>query len=52
VTVCSDCIINDLGACGTKAAQNLGDPCNPYQDGIVDCCDTAGGGLICPAPAT
>jgi hypothetical protein len=53
VTVCTDCIIRSVGACSpaTATPMNLGDPCNPFQDGIVDCC-TSGTSLVCPASPT
>jgi hypothetical protein len=47
VTVCSDCIVRDLGACPMNPT-NVGNPCNPLQDGTVDCCESASG-LVCPA---
>lgn len=47
VTICSDCVVRDLGACPANPT-NLGNPCNPLQDGTVDCCESAGG-LVCPA---
>ena len=50
VTVCTNCIINNLGTCATAAtATNKGNPCNPFQDGVVDCC-TDTNGLRCPGP--
>jgi hypothetical protein len=41
----------DLGTCvGLTSTVNLGNPCNPFQDGIVDCCEDAiTKDLICPA---
>ncbi len=49
VTVCTDCVVNDVGSCATfTGTPRTGNPCNPFQDGIVDCCDGAGG-LVCPA---
>ena len=50
VTVCNDCIVNNVGACPSAAEVRTGNPCNPFQDGVVDCC-TTGDSLICPAPA-
>ncbi len=52
VTVCSDCVVNVLpAACpATVALVNPGNPCNPYQDGTVDCCKDSTGKLMCPAP--
>lgn len=47
VSVCSDCVVRDIGACPVTAT-NKGNPCNVYQDGIVDCCESANG-LLCPA---
>jgi hypothetical protein len=51
VTVCTGCLVRDVGACsglpeGFIAAQ--GGACNPAQDAIVDCCE-ASGSRICPA---
>jgi hypothetical protein len=50
VTICNDCVVNELGACplpmGT-ALTNTGNVCNPYQDGIVDCC-RMGADVVCP----
>lgn len=52
VTVCSDCVINDLGPCaGVVGTVRTGDACNVFQDGIVDCCEDAVGTLVCPAAA-
>jgi hypothetical protein len=51
ITVCTNCIAIDRGPCGTaQPPQNKGDPCNVFQDGAVDCCETTGGGLLCPGP--
>jgi len=48
ISVCTDCVINYIGDCpATPAAK--GNPCNVFQDGVVDCCSSADGGLICPA---
>jgi len=51
VTICNDCIVNELGACplpmGTVLT-NTGNACNPYQDGNVDCC-RMGADVVCPA---
>ena len=47
ISVCSNCIIHDIGAC-PAAATNKGNPCNVFQDGVVDCCESANG-LLCPA---
>ncbi len=50
VTVCNDCVLNTIGACPSMAElANTGNPCNPFQDGVVDCC-MSGANLVCPAP--
>jgi len=49
VTVCNDCIINNLGACPVTGTIRIGDPCNFYQDSPVDCCTETSGALTCPA---
>lgn len=48
VTVCTDCIVNNIGECPSPDTVRTGNPCNPFQDGIVDCC-TQANGLLCPA---
>ena len=48
VTICNDCVLQNLGMCGAVTAKNLGNPCNIFQDGLVDCCQGANG-LVCPA---
>ena len=47
ITVCSDCVVNVMGACPMTATGRQGNACNPYQDGVVDCCTTADG-ITCP----
>jgi hypothetical protein len=48
VTVCNDCVVRSDGACPlTITTPSLGNPCNVFQDGVVDCC-TGSGGLMCP----
>ncbi len=57
VTVCNDCIVsrvlvNNVPAqcpLPMTAAPRAGNACNPFQDGLVDCCET-NGQLVCPAP--
>ncbi len=51
VTVCDDCVANNLGTCPLPMGTDVrtGNACNPFQDGIVDCCTDADGGLVCPA---
>lgn len=47
--ICVGCLVANVQACPfTGAPANPGNPCNPAQDDIVDCC-TENGGLICPA---
>lgn len=50
VTLCNDCVVNVIGACPVAGdvEPRAGNPCNPYQDGVVDCC-TSGEDVICPA---
>ena len=51
VSLVSGLAVN-LGACplplGTILA-STGNPCNPFQDSQVDCCDAGSGNLVCPA---
>jgi hypothetical protein len=50
VTVCKNCVVNNLGSCPLMdVTPRPGNPCNPAQDGVVDCC-TSTEGLVCPAP--
>lgn len=61
VTVCSagaPCVVSYVGSdascTGLTASVNLGNPCNPFQDGAVDCCFSTtgmGSALTCPAVA-
>jgi hypothetical protein len=49
VTICNDCVIVNNGACPMNVtAPRTGNACNPYQDGVVDCCVDASSNLICP----
>ncbi|HWO24453.1 MAG TPA: hypothetical protein VNO30_37165 [Kofleriaceae bacterium] len=51
VAVCSDCVVNVVGTCADTPQSfdpRPGNPCNPYQDGTLDCC-TGPTGLVCPA---
>jgi hypothetical protein len=48
ITVCNNCVVNDLGACPVMGTIRKGNACNPFQDGPVDCCE-GGAGLVCPA---
>lgn len=51
VTICNDCVVNNLGTCTMGiTASNKGNPCNVFQDGVVDCCtDGTTGAIRCPA---
>lgn len=50
VTVCTNCVVNNLGPCSmVTGTVRLGNPCNVFQDGIVDCCMNTSGVLVCPA---
>lgn len=51
VTVCNDCVTNVIGTCPLPAGSVVGgtpNPCNPYQDGTIDCC-AMGNDVVCPA---
>ncbi|HTR56102.1 MAG TPA: hypothetical protein VMJ10_35740 [Kofleriaceae bacterium] len=57
VTICNDCVVSLDGVAPsyfcplTITTIRTGDPCNPYQDGAVDCCvDMASNMLECPGP--
>ncbi len=46
------CVIASVAAtCGGTAEPRIGNPCNPFQDGPVDCC-VSGGTLFCPSPVS
>jgi hypothetical protein len=48
--LCSGCLVGSVTPCpfsGTPT--HLGNPCNPAQDELIDCC-TDNGALICPPP--
>lgn len=52
VSVCTDCVVNDLGMClDLEASPRTGNACNQFQDGVIDCCEASTGGLVCPAVA-
>ena len=50
LTICNNCVINVIGACPLPMGTMVrpGNSCNPYQDGVVDCC-MSDGQLSCPA---
>lgn len=53
IRVCNGCATANLGACaalpeGFEAVQ-VGGVCSRYQDGFVECCNTATGQELCPA---
>lgn len=49
VSVCSDCVVSVLGACPLPMGTDVraGNPCNPFQDGVADCC-LDGEDIVCP----
>jgi len=52
ITVVSSGYKHDEGACALLSASftpRVGNPCNPGQDGVVDCCTDAVGADVCPA---
>jgi hypothetical protein len=54
VAVCNDCIVNPGKPCDQTPKSFVprkGNPCNPFQDGVIDCCTDATG-LVCPAVGT
>jgi len=56
VTVCTDCVVRVVGACSafpenTKFRDDV-NGCNLFQDGQVECCISATGGLVCPGTGT
>lgn len=52
VTVCNNCVIVNDGLCPLKVTTpRIGNPCNIYQDGAVDCCTNMTTGVLeCPGP--
>ena len=49
VTVCNDCVVVNRGACPVTGTVRTGDPCQPFEDSVVDCCTDASNNLVCPA---
>lgn len=49
ISVCTDCVVQNLGACPVTGTPATGNPCNPYQDGAIGCCTDASNNLVCPA---
>lgn len=52
VTVCTSCVLNNLGTCPLPAGtvvQSAPGTCSLYQDGYQECCTGAAGQLVCPA---
>lgn len=52
VQVCLGCLVANVGACAdlpNSYIPRTGGACNILQDGVLDCCVTGGGGLLCPA---
>lgn len=50
VSVCNNCVVVNLGACPLTVTPRTGNACNPFQDGVVDCCVDESGNLVCPGP--
>jgi hypothetical protein len=51
VEACVGCAGQIVGPCASLPMDfkaNPGNPCNPFQDGVIDCCSTPSG-AICPA---
>ncbi|MGE0401550.1 MAG: hypothetical protein AB7T06_32915 [Kofleriaceae bacterium] len=55
VTICTKCVFGNMTGGGViptcpLPAARAGNACNPYQDGVVDCCldATANNELVCP----
>lgn len=50
VTICTNCLLRNNGPCdAAPMAMNKGNPCNVFQDFVVDCC-TQNNTLFCPGP--
>lgn len=55
VEVCRDCLVFNVGLCSDLPAGFVGGAggvCNPYQDAVLQCCETATGQFVCPATST
>jgi hypothetical protein len=55
VTICSDCVVSNLGLCSDIPLGDTGragNPCNPFQDGALDCCIGSAGQAVCPSVGT
>jgi hypothetical protein len=57
VTICSNCVTAAFGlaaypTCPVMAAGRQGNACNPFQDGVVDCCVDSNNDVVCPAPVS
>jgi hypothetical protein len=55
VELCDRCLDQVIASCDALstdfAPENTGGVCNPYQDGVTDCCQGTGG-AVCPAVGT
>jgi len=50
VTICNDCVLQNIGTCGMVTPMGAANPCNPFQDGVLDCCTVMGTSTVqCPA---
>ena len=53
IFLCNGCLVHNLGLCSSDTIPErpkTGNPCNPAQDDIIECC-SEGGDLVCPAVA-
>jgi hypothetical protein len=48
ITIATGSSIVNHGACPIEGTVRPGSPCNPVQDGVVDCCMDPMAGLLCP----
>ena len=54
VEVCLGCRVTNVGPCSELTSDYVplaGSPCNPLQDGFLECCTTDTGAELCPAQA-
>ncbi len=52
VTVCAgaNCVFSSVGSCPATGTLPTPNPCNPFQDGVIACCENAANStLVCPA---
>lgn len=50
ISVCTNCVVVNAGTCPlANPTGATGNACNPFQDGVVECCTDASNRLVCPA---